>query len=346
MQDLKMVRCAYRLMKSLKKSLCSLLICYLSASCVSVKIYEELEDSYNILKGVNAALIEENQDLIQKNKELDHSSKKTQAEKDSVALALKTCTTKFERLDMNHRNIKESYDFLLANNTSMLSHSIKKNKAILDEMEQIRRELDLKEEKLSKQEYRIKSAQQEVKDREARVKELEEVVQKKDSVAKILRQGFQNIMIKEVGNKDSYEVYQKDGKLYLRLKEQLLFSSGSWKVSQLGKKTIHAIAEVLKKEPHINILVEGHTDNVPIKKKSKFIRDNWDLSVLRATSIVRLLIKESKMNPKQITPIGKSFWVPIAPNNTPKNRSKNRRIEFIISPNLEKLNHLIQKVEP
>lgn len=314
-------------------------------SCVSVKVYEELERNFNTLEGLNTALIEENQDLIQKLKKLTHESKQIKIERDSLDLELKNWTSKFDRLEVNHNNIKESYDFLLSNNTSMLNHSIKKNKAILDKMEQIRKELDLKEGELSKKEQKITLAQTEIRLREEKVRDLEGELQRKDSISQILKQGVQNILLSNSDNKGNYQIEQKNGKLYLTLKDQLLFSSGSWKVSQVGEKTIHAIASVLKKEPNINILVEGHTDNVPIKSKSRLVKDNWDLSVLRATSIVRLLIKNTKINPKQITPIGRSYWVPVAPNDSPHNRRKNRRIEFIISPDLEKLNRLIQKIE-
>jgi chemotaxis protein MotB len=124
--------------------------------------------------------------------------------------------------------------------------------------------------------------------------------------------------------------------VYVSLAEQLLFGSGSIDVDTKGVGALQQLAKAIKDQRDINILIEGHTDNVPISKKSQYMADNWDLSVMRATSITKILTKAG-VTPQQITASGRGEYVPLAANDSPQNKQKNRRTEIIITPNLDEL---------
>ena len=128
----------------------------------------------------------------------------------------------------------------------------------------------------------------------------------------------------------------KNGKVYVSLAEQLLFGSGSVQIDQKGVTALQQLAKAIRDEKDINIMVEGHTDNVPISRKSAYMNDNWDLSVMRATSITRILTKAG-VSPEQITASGRGEFSPLAANTSSENKQKNRRSEIIITPNLDEL---------
>lgn len=137
--------------------------------------------------------------------------------------------------------------------------------------------------------------------------------------------------------KDQLSVEMKDGKLYITMRDKLLFPSGSELVQSTGLNILKTISKVLTDNSNIDIVIEGHTDNVPLSPKSKLFKDNWDLSTARAVSVTRILIQKYNIRPERLTAAGRSMFYPIAPNTTVEGRAKNRRIEFILTPNLEEL---------
>ena len=139
---------------------------------------------------------------------------------------------------------------------------------------------------------------------------------------------------------DELTVSEKNGKIYVALSDKLLFKSGSAKVDNRGKEALAKLADVLNKQTDIDVSIEGHTDSKPIHTAQ--FQDNWDLSVIRATSVVRILTKEYKVNPLQILPSGRGEFMPVADNETNEGRSKNRRTEIIISPKLDKLYQMLK----
>lgn len=139
---------------------------------------------------------------------------------------------------------------------------------------------------------------------------------------------------------DELTVEMKDGKVYVSLSEQLLFPSGSSTVNKKGKEALAKVGEVLAKQTDIDINIEGHTDNIPLK--GTVIKDNWDLSVMRATAIVRILTEDYGVNPKQIIPSGRADNFPIADNSTVEGKAKNRRTEIILAPKISELMKIIE----
>ena len=178
-----------------------------------------------------------------------------------------------------------------------------------------------------------------LKKREARLTEVEDILRKRDEAANALKNKLSNALL---GFKQSgLSVDIREGKVYVSLTDKLLFPSGSIIIDEKGRQVLQELAKVLKTQPEINISVEGHTDNQRVKNLGQ-IKDNWDLSVLRATSVVRYLTDDQKIENSRITATGKGEFQPLATGNAADVRSRNRRIEIVLSPKLDELYNLIK----
>jgi chemotaxis protein MotB len=179
-----------------------------------------------------------------------------------------------------------------------------------------------------------------LKKREQRLKEVEEILRKRDEATNQLKAKLQEALLGFTKNGLTVEI--KNGKVYVSLTDKLLFPSGSIIIDEKGKQALTQLATVLKQQPEINIAVEGHTDSHKINNLGQ-IKDNWDLSVLRSTSVVRFLTEEQKVESVRMTATGKGQYQPLNPNTSAENRSKNRRIEIVLSPKLDELYDLIKQ---
>ena len=175
--------------------------------------------------------------------------------------------------------------------------------------------------------------------REKRLKEVEEVLRKRDEATNQLKEKLQQALLGFT--KSGLTVDIRNGKVYVSLMDKLLFLSGSIVIDENGKKALAQLAKVLKEQPEINIAVEGHTDNQKVNNLGQ-IKDNWDLSVLRSTSVVRYLTETEKVESVRMTATGKGEFQPLGANTSADGRSKNRRIEIVLSPKLDKLYNLIK----
>ena len=184
----------------------------------------------------------------------------------------------------------------------------------------------------------LKKREEELASREARLRELQSIINRQDSMVNALRNTVMNALVGFP--KDELSVELRNGKVYVSLSDKLLFPSGSTAVEPKGREALVKLAEVLAKNQDIDILIEGHTDNVPVKSGSSF-KDNWDLSVLRATSIVRILANNG-VDERRILPAGRSEYYPVAENDTAEGKSRNRRTEIILSPKLDELFKIIE----
>ena len=176
--------------------------------------------------------------------------------------------------------------------------------------------------------------------REQRLKEVEDILKKRDEATNALKDKLQKALLGFQQNGLSVDI--KNGKVYVSLTDKLLFPSGSIVIDDRGKAALKQLAIVMQKEADINMAVEGHTDNKKINNLGQ-IKDNWDLSVLRATSVTRYLTEVEKIDPKRITATGKGEFQPVDPGTTAEALSKNRRIEIVLSPKLDELYNLITK---
>lgn len=187
--------------------------------------------------------------------------------------------------------------------------------------------------KAEEERAKVEALRTELQKTSQRVRALESELNSKDSAVRALR----DEIIKALAGFDKLDikVEQRNGKVYVSMAEKLLFKSGSITVDPKGKEALIKLAAALNKKPDIQVTVEGHTDNKPMNGEK--IKDNWDLSVLRATSITRLLIEDGKMSDKRITASGRGETSPVADNSTSEGRAKNRRTEIILTPRLDKI---------
>ena len=175
-------------------------------------------------------------------------------------------------------------------------------------------------------------------EREKTIQDLQDEIQAQTSRLENLMSSLKDALLGF--NSDELTVTQKNGKIYVAMSDKLLFESGSASVNKQGKEALAKLAEVLKKQNDIDVFIEGHTDNKPIRTVQ--FKDNWDLSVIRATSVVRILTKDYGVEALQILPCGRGEFMPVDSNDTAEGRAHNRRTEIIIAPKLDKLLQMLR----
>ena len=175
-------------------------------------------------------------------------------------------------------------------------------------------------------------------DRERTIVELQNVINEQNQKVKNLLNSVKDAL--KGFSSDELTVREEGGKVYVAMSDKLLFESGKAVVNQQGQEALGKLAEVLNKQTEIEVMIEGHTDNVPIK--TAIYQDNWDLSVIRATSVVRILTETYGVSPLQIQPCGRGEYKPVADNETAEGKSKNRRTEIIMAPKLDKLFKMLE----
>ena len=184
----------------------------------------------------------------------------------------------------------------------------------------------------------LKEKMDKLAEREATINELQAEIKAQNDRVSVLLQSVKDALLGF--SSDELTVTQKDGKVYVAMSDKLLFESGSAQVNKQGKEALGKVAEVLKKQNDIDVFIEGHTDTKPIKTVQ--FKDNWDLSVVRATSVVRILTKDYGVNPLQIVPSGRGEFMPVDDNETADGRARNRRTEIIMAPRLDKLMDILK----
>ena len=250
-------------------------------------------------------------------------------------------------LEEKYGALSGSYDLLASKNSREMANKAKETKRLLEQLEKAQTELFVKEDDLSKissslerKEEELLLAEQKIQDRSTRVAELEAIINKKDSMVTNLKQSISKALIGLEG--DGLTIEKRNGKVYISLEEALLFASGKYEVNSGGVTALTKLSNALASQKGLEILVEGHTDSIPLSGKG-VLADNWDLSVMRATNVVKVMTKNPSLNPLQLTAAGRAEFVPIANNATLEGRSANRRIEMILSPNLDDLFKLLEE---
>ena len=245
------------------------------------------------------------------------------ASKDSLQGLLTDCRNTGNQMSVQIKN--------LMRDTTKMGNSIRQYQSMLNvnmtEQEKLNALLNQKKNELNERERTINELQQMINAQNEKVRKLLSSV--KDASL-----GFSS---------DELTVREKDGKVYVAMSDKLLFQSGSARLDKRGEEALGKLAEVLNKQTDIDVFIEGHTDNKPINTVQ--FKDNWDLSVIRATSVVRILIKNYNVNPLQIQPSGRGEYMPVDDNETAEGRSKNRRTEIIMAPKLDKLFQMLQSTE-
>ncbi len=325
--------------------LCAVIV--MLASCVTKKKYVEVETARKNCEVENAQLRNQNIDLTTQNNELQSKllgigNQNAQMMRDSAArgVELRNLKDKYERLNQSYEALNKT----LSQNSQMSASEMQK---LLADLQKSKEELQAKEDQLKKTERELAGQKTNLDDlsaklteKEKRLNELQGILDRKDSIVKALKDKVMNALTGFVGKGLSVEM--KNGKVYVHMDEKLLFATGSSEVAPNGIEALKNLAKVLEANPDINIAVEGHTDNVPYKSGTGPINDNWDLSVMRATAVVKILLKNSKVDPSRIMAAGRSQFWPLDPANTSEARSKNRRTEIILTPKLDELFKILE----
>lgn len=319
----------------MKKTLALSLLCtVLFTACVPSKKYNELLEREKSCSEELAKYKKSSTDYEVLSKDLqskyDLAAKEVSRLRGDTNLLgnqIRLMTREQATLEAQYETLENSFD-------KLKNLSAKETATLQTELEAKTRELQRKEDALLKLDEELKVKQALLVEREKRVNELEEAIRKKDAKIQLLKARVANAL-RNFENQ-GLTVVQKNGKIYVSLEAKLLFNSGSTKVEEEGKAALVELARVLETERDLEIVVEGHTDTDKLTS-SVSPKNNWELSVLRATAVVELMLANSKMSPAQIMAAGRSEFHPVDPND----KSKNRRIEIIISPNLNELFEII-----
>lgn len=180
--------------------------------------------------------------------------------------------------------------------------------------------------------------QKQLEAEQRRLLELRRLLQQQSDAVENLRKKMADALVGF--NSNELTVFTKNGRVYVSMQESLLFPSGSAVVNEKGKEALQTVAQALNNNPDINVVVEGHTDSIPIRRS---FEDNWALSVARATSIVRILTNTHAVDPTRVTASGRSYFEPVDTNSTPEGRQRNRRTEIILAPKLDQIMQLLEQ---
>lgn len=299
----------------------------LFAACVPARKYEELQSRYKSTQETEGAAMAKAQQAEASMKEQqasmeDMQKRKANLERDTTiqGTSLRNMTGQYDKINKLNIELLDKYNLLMAGDRS-------ENRKLLTDLETTRLRLQRQEDSLS-------VLSRSLGDREAKLSDLQKELSAKDAAMKGLKDRVSAALTGFEGK--GLTVTQKGGKIYVNLENKLLFATGSTAVEAKGKEALASLAKAVENEKDLSILVEGHTDTDKILPGGT-MKDNWDLSVLRATSVVRILQESSKLDPTRITAGGRGEYVPI----DTADKAKNRRIEVILSPNLEALYKLV-----
>ncbi|MDB5260755.1 MAG: hypothetical protein JWQ14_36 [Adhaeribacter sp.] len=317
----------------LRKIFLLVLFTSLLASCVTKKKYDDLSARKSKLD-LDIAACEramtrtqaEQKSLEEKLASFQASNQKLITDSIETGVSLRRTRKLYNELTATYEKLINNHDKLLSNSTS--------------ESSRLSGDLARREVELSASKNQIDKLSADLKTREERLSEMERVLAEKDKAVNALRTKVSNALLGFKSNDLSVNV--KNGKVYVSLSEQLLFKSGSTKVDPKGQDALQKLAQALRDQQEVNVVVEGHTDDVPVSKGTVGMKDNWDLSVLRATEITRILTTAG-LTAERVTPSGRSKYVPVAQNTSADQRALNRRTEIILTPKLDELFKILEK---
>ncbi|WP_026725966.1 OmpA family protein [Flavobacterium sasangense] len=308
----------------------------LTTSCVSKKIYQDLENKYADLKKEHNALSDENTTLKTDKNQLEADKNKLQSELDKTKAERDKLAADYAATKKSLDNLKASYAALEKDSNDALEANINKNRQLLAELE-------AKQKALAAEQDRLNKLKKDLEASSARLAELEKMMADKDAAMKKLKETLSKSLKAFEGK--GLTVTERDGKVYVSMENKLLFESGSWTVGSEGKKAVDLVGKVLGDNPDISVLIEGHTDNDKITGTiGGGVENNWDLSTKRATAIVNILSANAKVKKENLTAAGRGEFAPLMSNDTAEGKAKNRRIEIILTPKLDEISKMLNEL--
>ncbi len=308
----------------------------LTTSCVSKKIYQDLENKYADLKKEHNALSDENTTLKTDKNQLELDKNNLQTELDKVKAERDKLAADYAATKKSLDNLKASYAALEKDSNDALEANINKNRQLLAELE-------AKQKALAAEQDRLNKLKKDLEASSARLAELEKMMADKDAAMKKLKETLSKSLKAFEGK--GLTVTERDGKVYVSMENKLLFESGSWTVGAEGKKAVDLVGKVLGDNPDISVLIEGHTDNDKITGTiGGGVENNWDLSTKRATAIVNILTANAKVKKENLTAAGRGEYAPLMSNETAEGKAKNRRIEIILTPKLDEISKMLNEL--
>jgi chemotaxis protein MotB len=321
----------------MKKIFFSLLAVVLLTGCVTQKKYNELLNDY-LNSEVKNKFLNQSLDSLKTacaTKDSSLTAQITQLQADSASLA--------ELIESMQKTMEDE----TAKHTLAQQEYLKKLKEAGDKTQKtnadlIQMQVDLEKQKmaLEQKEADLKKAYAELQEREKKIAELQQLLTEQKTKSEALKEAIKKALTDFSAGELS--VYTKDGKVYVSMSDKLLFKSGSTTVESKGVEALGKLSEVLKKNADILITIEGHTDNVPYISSGGLIKDNWDLSLMRSSSVLHILTDKYKVNPVQIIASGRGEFSPISSNATADGKARNRRTEIIITPKVDKLLQMME----
>ena len=252
---------------------------------------------------------------------LETQQKETQELLNSATVKLNSCLDEKATAEANFKALEEQVAFLKANNQDLIN-----NMGNLTTLSQ-------------KGAENLEKSLESLKEKDLVIRTMQDAVTRRDSVTLALVTSLKGAFI-DISDND-IEINVEKGVVFISISDKLLFNSGSYYVSDRAKEVLGKVAQVVLDKPEIEFMVEGHTDNVPIQ--NDVLQDNWDLSVKRATSVVRVLQNDFNVPPERMTAAGRSYYIPVADNETAEGKAKNRRTRIVVLPKLDQFYDLIEQ---
>lgn len=317
-----------------------------TVSCVPPQRFKEVSAKGNKLERERDQLMTENEQLTVQNTEMKSKMDMVEAERqrfneDSIKLG-----QELDKVQKDYSLVLRKFNDLESTHDALLQGNARETRRLLNELQTTQEDMLKKEARLKELEATVSGERQdltrirsELEARNAKLAEMEKILNRKDSMVNALKESVSKALMGFEGQ--GLSVQLKNGKVYVSLDEKLLFSTGSTTVDPRGVQALQKLSKVLEDNRDVNIMIEGHTDDVPFKKGAS-IKDNWDLSVMRATAVVRILIDGSKIDPVRLTAAGHGEFMPVDPDKTPEARTKNRRTEIILTPKLDELFKILE----
>ncbi len=311
----------------------------MAAGCVPARQLEELQDKYDQQSADNEALTNTLEQYSEQNKQLseevsDLSTRVRRLEEDTLHLG-----RQLRRMQQTHEQHVEQTESLMEGKTEETRQVLARMQEVQEDLQRREDELDVATREMQEKERELNRLMAEVQEKEARVDELEEILHRQDSIVEALHNTLSQALTGFLD--DGLTVDIRAGRVYVSMEERLLFETGSTQVDSQGIEALRELVTVLEDNPDINIMIEGHTDDVPFRPGGA-IKDNWELSVLRATAVLRILLEHGAIDPSRFIAAGRGEHHPIDPDDTPEARRKNRRTEIILTPELDELFQILE----